>query len=445
MTPAGLGLLLQAVLTVGPGGDHPTVTAALAAAGPGDTVRVLAGLYRERPVIDRPVVLLGEDGAVLDGRGEGTVLTVNATATVRGFTIRASGRRQAAEHAGLLATGAPDLVIEHNRFEDVLFGIYLKQCPGAVIRGNTVTGADVDVPLRGDGIRLWYSHGGLIADNRVRAVRDVVIWFSDGARVVRNDVRDSRYGLHYMYSNHNLFEDNAFTGNHVGAFLMYSTDITFRRNLFAEGHGTTARGLGFKDADSIVAEGNVLLRNAVGISLDNSPHSVGVTNHFRGNVVAWNDVGVNLLPSVHDNAFVGNVFLDNLRPVAVTGGGSALASRWTQNYWSTYAGFDTDGDGFGDRPFVYARLSDALLAKHEALAVFALSPAAEALDLLGRIVPLLEPRPVVVDSAPRIDAALAPARAEAGGKALPALAFLVAAVGAAAAALRSRRPFRSFT
>ena len=441
MIPSGWLLLVQAtVVTVGPGGDHATVGAALAAARPGDTVRVAAGVYRERPVIERPVVLLGDSGAVLDGGGEGIVLTVTAAATVRGFAVRGSGRRQAAEHAGLLATGAPDLVIEHNRFEDVLFGIYLKQCDRAVIRHNIVTGADVDVPLRGDGIRLWYSHDGIIADNRVRDVRDVVIWFSNRARVVRNEVRRSRYGLHYMYSNHSVFEDNAFTDNHVGAFLMYSTDITFRRNLFAEARGTTGRGLGFKDADRITAEENVLVKNAVGISLDNSPHSIGVTNYFRDNIVAWNDVGVSLLPSVRDNAFTGNTFLDNLRPVVVTGGGTALANHWARNFWSGYAAFDTDDDGIGDSPFVYARLSDDLLARHEDLAVFALSPAAETIDLLGRIVPLLEPRPVVIDSAPRMTAALPAAAGERSTG--PAIAFVAAAIVAAALAVHARRPFR---
>lgn len=442
MTTLGWGLLaLQAALTVGPAGDHRTVTAALAAAAPGDTVRVAAGVYRERPVIDQLVVLLGEPGAVLDGGGDGTVLTVNATATIRGFVIRGSGRRQAAEHAGILASGAPGLVIEDNRLEDVLFGIYVKQSDRPVIRRNVVIGADVPVARRGDGIRLWYSRDGVIEHNRVRRVRDVVVWFSHRARARGNDVRESRYGLHYMYSNHGLFEDNKFVGNHVGAFLMYSTDITFRRNLLAEARGTTGRGLGFKDADRITAEKNALIRNAVGIFLDNSPHSVGATNHFRGNVVAWNDVGVSLLPSVHDNVFTENTFLDNLRPVAVTGGGTALANRWTGNYWSDYASFDTDGDGIGDRPYVYARLSGDLLARHDELAVFTLSPATAALDLVGRIFPLLEPQPVVVDSFPRLHQTTLARSAAGTGRPVSAVWFAAIAGAAAVFASRARRVF----
>jgi nitrous oxidase accessory protein len=242
----------------------------------------------------------------------------------------------------------------------------------------------------------------VIADNQVRRARDVVIWFSNNTVVRGNRVTDGRYGLHFMYSHHNRFDDNVFERNDVGAFIMYSGDLVFQNNVFADARGPAGRGLGFKDADSVVAEGNILVKNAAGITIDNSPHLEGVTNLFRGNVVAYNDVGVSLLPSAHDNAFYDNQFVDNVQPVAVSGGGSALANRWSRNYWSDYAGFDPDGDGFGNTPFVQDRLSDDLLAKHQALRLFNASLAVSALNTLSRVLPLLSPQPVVVDSLPRL-------------------------------------------
>lgn len=439
--PALLAALQAGVLVVGPSGPYRTIGDALAAARPGDTVRVAPGIYRERPVVQRPVVLLGAPGAVIDGGGEGVVVRIDAPATVRGFTIRGSGTDQSYEDGGILAGGAHGLVVEENRFEDVLFGIYVKQSDDVVLRHNVIEGKDLPLPLRGDGIRLWYSRRGRIEDNRVWRVRDVVIWFSDSAEIRRNRVSDSRYGLHYMYSNHNRFEGNAFVANDVGAFIMYSDDIWFRGNLFAEARGTTGRGLGFKDADRITADSNVMIKNAVGISIDNSPHSAGVTNRFSDNVVAYNDVGVALLPSVHSNDFAGNQFVDNVQPVRVSGGGTARANRWIGNYWSDYAGFDANRDGYGDTPFVLQRLSDDLLAKHDALELFQLSPAVSALNTLGRVLPVLQPQAVVVDSSPRI--ASAPP-ADEGGAAAPAaaVAFLAVAVLVLAATPHFRRATR---
>jgi nitrous oxidase accessory protein len=442
---AALFMTLQSgQITVGPAGDFHTITDALDMARTGDTVRVAAGVYEEHPVITQPVVLIGERGAVIDGAGAGVVLSIQAKALVSGFTIRSSGARQSDEHSGILAARADSLVIENNQFEDVLFGIYIKQSNFAVIRGNKIACKEVAIPLRGDGIRLWYSHGGLVEDNSVSKCRDLVIWFSNNTEVQGNAVSESRYGLHYMYSNHNRFEHNEFVSNEVGAFLMYSTDVVFRDNVFADATGPMGRGLGFKDTDSVVAVGNTLVRNTIGIFIDNSPQSVGVHNLFSDNLIAFNEVAVSLLPSVKSNIFERNTFLHNLTPVTVTGGGTAVANRWLDNYWSSYAGFDVDNDDHGDSPFVYERLSNDLLAKHEELKLFDLGPAAASLNTLSRVLPLLQPIPIVIDSAPRLSPVHhLDGRQEQPKHPLIAAGFSVVAVCAAALALRSRTPFRS--
>ncbi len=447
MTVAALIALLQiqsVTITVGLEGEHATISAALAAARTGDTVRVTPGIYHEHLVIERPVVLVGEPGAIIEGDGRGVVLLVRARATVRGFTIRGSGSAQYREHAGILASNAHGLVVEDNRLEEVLFGVYVKQTDSVVIRRNDIVGKNLSAPLRGDGIRLWYSHHGQVTGNRVSRARDVVIWFSNGTVVRDNSVRDGRYGLHYMYSDDNVFERNEFIGNQVGAFIMYSQNITFRDNLFATARGTTGRGLGFKDADRITAEGNTLVKNAVGISIDNSPNTAGVRNIFRRNLIAYNDVAVALLPSVHSNVFVDNAFVDNVQPVSVSGGGTALANQWSRNYWSEYAGFDTDADGIGDVPFVFERLSDDILAKHDGLQVLNLSLALTVLNTLSRVLPFLAPQPVVVDSSPRVDplAPVASRPERRSGPPIAAIGFFLSTAAAVVVVIGLRRPFR---
>ncbi len=429
---AGAALMQAAQLLVGQGGAYATIQSALAAARPGDTVRVLPGLYAEHVVVNRPVAVIGEPGAIVSGQGRGTVITVLAPATIRGLTIRDSGEDQSREDAGLMAIGADSLVVERNRLRNVLFGVYVKQGKAPVIRGNEIEGKDLPPARRGDGIRLWYSDGGLVEGNQVRRTRDIVIWFANHTTVRQNRVRAGRYGLHYMYSHHSRFDANVFEDNEVGAFIMYSGDIAFRGNVFANARGPLGRGLGFKDADSILAEGNVVVKNAVGLSLDNSPHAEGATNVVRENVIAYNDVGVELLPSVRNNAFLDNRFVENVQPVRVSGGGTALANRWAGNYWSEYAGFDPEGDGIGNTPFVYDRLSDDLLAKHPALQLFQASLAVAALNTLSRVLPLLSPEPVVVDSFPRIRPRLPEAPAAPVASAAITRWLLAGAVAAAA-------------
>ena len=392
------------VLEVGSKDGFSTISAAVAAAAPGATVIVNAGEYRETLRITVPITLEGRGWPVIDGGGGGHVIEATADFHISGFVIRGSGIRVDSEDAGLMVRDATASV-DGNRFEDVFYGIYLKNAPGSLIRDNRIEGKPLPRPRRGDGIRLWSSSGTVVQNNRIVGTRDLVVFFSDSLEILDNHVTDGRYGLHYMYSHHNRFLRNRFERNEVGAFIMYSTHIELRDNVFAKASGMGSMGLGLKDADEIVAEGNLFVGNEAAIYLDNSPLQRGSVNTFSRNLVLNNSVGVRLLPAVKGNRFVDNDFVDNRRPVEITGGSAGRGgtqNEWDSNHWSSYAGFDRDGDGLGDTPFVYARIADEWVAKHPSLRIFAFSPAVQALDVLGRFFPLLRPRPVATDETPRV-------------------------------------------
>lgn len=82
-------------------GDHPTISAAIAAANPGDTVRVAGGTYREQVVIDKAIKLQGAgfEKTIIDGENRtdltslGQLRVVAAgNVEVSGFTITRPGR-----------------------------------------------------------------------------------------------------------------------------------------------------------------------------------------------------------------------------------------------------------------------------------------------------------------------------------------------------------------
>jgi nitrous oxidase accessory protein len=393
-------LVITQALNVGPAGRYPTIGAALAAARPGDTIRVAAGVYREKIVVEVPVVLVGEGRPVIDGEGKGTVVELRAPGVFSGFEVRASGRILDQENAGILVT-ADSCVISDNVLEDVLFGVYLKGSDGSRVTGNRIVGKDRALGMRGDGLRLWNSNGVLVEWNVVRRTRDVVIYFSHGLVFRNNLVTDGRYGLHYMYSSNNLFERNEFARNDVAAFIMYSSDIVLRGNTFAQASGHSGFGIGLKDADRIEVVDNLIVQNRVGLYLDNSPSAADAENRIEGNIFAFNDVALGLLPAVRQNVFADNSFISNMRDVSVSGGGTALANRWAGNRWDRAAAWDADRDGELDLAYRIDRLSDDLFARYPDLRLFELSPAAAALDALGRFFPLLEPQPIVVDSTPK--------------------------------------------
>src|SRR5512141_923614 len=80
-------------IVVSPRGPFRTVTAAIAAAAPGDTVLVAPGVYAEPTLhVLRPLVLLGQPGAILDGQYRRAILRVSANdVVVRGLAFRNVG------------------------------------------------------------------------------------------------------------------------------------------------------------------------------------------------------------------------------------------------------------------------------------------------------------------------------------------------------------------
>jgi nitrous oxidase accessory protein len=406
----GVPLGRARTLTVSPQGPLTTLQAALEQAGAGDRIVVQGGTYLGPVVIDKRLELVGHDWPVLDGGGSGTVVKLTAAGVrLTGFVIRNSGSSLDAENSGI-AVEAPAAVVEHNRLYETLFGIYLRQASDSTIRDNVIYGKELPVPRRGDAIRVWYSNGVRIEDNRVERGRDVVLWYSEDLTVRGNVVRNGRYGLHFMYCDDAHIVSNRLMHNSVGAFLMYSRRLRLRRNVIAYNRGPSGYGIGLKDMDDAVIRENLFLDNRVGAFVDNSPREIDSTGRFFGNVFAYNTIGLSLMPSVRRNWFLRNSLVDNQEQVQVAGGGRLRHNVWAEdgqgNYWSDYVGYDADRDGTGDVPYRAERLFEALQDRHPVLRLFAYSPAAQAIDFAARAFPFVKPQPKVTDASPMMAPAL---------------------------------------
>ncbi len=448
---AGAALLLLAAtasadtLEVGPRSEFRTISSAVSAAESGDEVVVRAGTYREHVVVDRPLLLRGEGAVVVDGGGRGTVVLVQrGPSTVRGLTIRGSGTSLLAEDAGVKVLDAADCVVEDCVVEDTLFGVMARSSPRVRVARTHVVGKDLQVERRGDGIRVQDSNGSVVEDNSVSRSRDLAIWQSNGCVVRGNTVTDSRYGLHYMYCDDNLFEGNDFSGNHTGAAVMYSRRVTLRGNRFAGSRGPSAHGLLLKTADDVVIEDNRIVDNTRGLFVDGAPSSRIGTCTVRGNVIAGNDVGVTLQPSAARVVFTENVFAANRVAVEAFGRQGPDQNVWTAggrgNYWGDHVGFDADGDGVIDTPYRLEQFVEDLAARWPAVGLLRGSPAAGALESAARAFPILAPRPTLIDERPL---AAPPAALAHGASTSPrwglAIAGLAAASGAATVVAFARR------
>jgi len=383
-------------LIVSPKGPYHDLQQAIHAASSGDTVIVRGGDYSGPFVIDKPLHLIGENSPVLDGHEKGTVVTVNANdVQIKGFTIRGSGDILSQDQAGLLVSGSRAR-IEGNQFENVLFGIDLKRSPESVIRQNYLEGKMLDVARRGDLIRIWYSDHVTIEDNVTIGGRDAVLWFSKNLIIRGNKFLKGRYGLHFMYCNDSVVENNLLQNNSVGIYLMYSARIRLQHNQIIHNRGPSGFGVGLKDMENSSIEENIVADNRVGFFID---HGSG---HYEKNLIALNDVGIQMLPTASDNSLTKNSFIDNGEQVSIDGMSSFMKNQWRGNFWSDYRGYDGNHDGIGDAAYQAFKFFERITDRYGALKFFALNPSVQALDFANTAFPIFSPKSKFTDPTPSI-------------------------------------------
>ena len=78
-----------------------------------------------------------------------------------------------------------------------------------------------------------------------------------------------------------------------------------------------------------------------------------------------------------------------------TNSSSGSPSSFTENFWDGYAGYDLDGDGYGDVPFRPVRLFSVLVEQSEPAIILLRSFLVDLLDLAERVLPAITPEGLV--------------------------------------------------
>jgi nitrous oxidase accessory protein len=382
---------------------YPPLQPLIEKAKPNDTLLIPAGTYAGPVVLDFPLTLDGQNQVTIDAGGKGSVVFIDTNgAQVRNLHLTGSGNSHNDIDACIQVRGNFN-IIKDNQMDDCLFGVDLQQANFNIVRRNQISSKAVELGMRGDAIRLWYSMNNQVTDNQIKNSRDMVVWYSKDNTIAHNKATDGRYSLHFMYSQYNLVEHNHFYHNSVGIFLMYSDDVVVRDNYIAYAMGSTGTGVGFKETSNAVIENNQMLYCAVGIYSDLSPYQPDTTNKIKGNLIAYNGTGILFHNDWTGNVVSGNRFKGNFQQVSVQGAYTAKRNRWESNYWDDYQGFDRNGDRIGDTPYELYAYADRLWMDKPFAQFFKGSPVLEVLDFLEQLAPFSQPTLVLRDASPILE------------------------------------------
>ncbi|WP_225703614.1 nitrous oxide reductase family maturation protein NosD [Bradyrhizobium cenepequi] len=408
--------------------------AVLDQAAEGDEVRLSAGTYRGPLRIAHRIILAGEAGAVVTGSRQGSVVTVTAAgAVVRGLDVRGSGRSLETMDSGIFVEqSARDAVIEDNRLEDNLFGIYVHGAPDAVVRHNRITGLrQARVSEAGNGVSVWNAPGAKVIDNEFRYGRDGIFVISSRNNLFSgNRFSDLRFAIHYMYANDGEITNNVSTRNTIGYAFMFSNRLIVRDNVSDHDRD---RGILFNAANGSKITGNTVIGGLQQAerwatsdtrTADDGMSQMGATapagpakgprlgpekcvfiyntnnNRLENNWFEGCEIGVHFTAGSEGNAITGNAFVNNANQVKYVGTRHLDWSKGGRgNYWSDNPAFDLNGDGIADTAYRPNDLIDRVLWTAPAAKVLINSPAVQVIRWAQGQFPALLPGGVV-DSHP---------------------------------------------
>lgn len=376
------------IIEVGPGKVYSSILQALAESNPGDTVLVTKAVYLEGNIIvTKPVCLIGAGYPVLDGEGKYEIFSIKSdNVIVSGFHIRNSGQSGMEDFAGIKMYQCKNVLLENNLLENTFFGIYAQYCNNCVIRDNRIRANKKQEQQSGNGIHCWKSERMMIQGNRVEGHRDGIYFeFVTHSTILKNiSVKNIRYGLHFMFSNDDIYLSNTFRNNGAGVAVMFSSRVKMYRNLFEENWGDAAYGLLLKEISDSDIQQNEFVKNTSGIHLEGASRIQLLYNTFRSN--GW---AMRIQASCMDITVYGNNFNTNSFDIATNG--SLVLNRFNGNYWDKYQGYDINHDGIGDVAYRPVSMYSMITEKNPSAMLLFRSLMAALLDKTERVLPSLTP------------------------------------------------------
>ncbi|MFP4162386.1 MAG: right-handed parallel beta-helix repeat-containing protein [Chitinispirillaceae bacterium] len=211
----------------------------------GDTVKVMEGVFKETVYISPGVCLLSDKqfGAVIDGGGRGTIVTLGTGATISGFEIK-NGT------IGVLSTSSQTGVTQCRITQNLQSGImcvgHLPKIEDNLIvfnRGSGIQGWDVrttSASINHNTIAYNGNHGIALGGNSAVSIENNIIAFNDQFGIKPGDET-----VRVELLNNNLFQNTKFSGNlpedNISADPMF---IDAKRHNFKMNKESKSVGLG---------------------------------------------------------------------------------------------------------------------------------------------------------------------------------------------------------
>jgi len=340
-------------------GNYTAIQDAINTSSNGDTVFVYAGTYHENVIVNKTVILRGENKntTILDGDGIGNVVLVCSNhVNISGFTIQGSGS------SDLFDTG---LSIQANYTN--------------IFNNNITNNNNFGIVIGIEHLNLY--HHNTVHNNLVSKNKDTNIWIekSDNDSISNNVIFQdySRDCICTRYSHYCTIENNLILDSPYGISLFEGSNTTVVHNMIknclingislSDQHHNI---IGFNTIDNCtylpwMGDGiRIEYQSSDNLIIGNSISNVTCTGIWlysssNNNIIQKNTIkncqyyGIYFSGLCNNNKIFHNTYLLNSPENAY----DICGNLWDDgypcggNYWDDYIGIDANGDGIGDTPY----------------------------------------------------------------------------------------------
>ncbi|PKP07882.1 MAG: nitrous oxide reductase family maturation protein NosD [Bacteroidetes bacterium HGW-Bacteroidetes-3] len=365
-----------------------TIKEAIKMANNGDEILIKKGVYKENDIlINKPISLIGEKGAVIDGQNVGGMFFCETNNfTIKGLKIVNVGSSYTKEYAAIKVIKASDFLIENCILEKVFFGILVEKSKRGIIRNNKISSNRKGEAGSGNGVHIWSGDGIEVYHNELFGLRDGIYFEFVKNSIIHNNFSHNniRYGLHFMFSNNNIYHHNEFKNNGAGVAVMFSKFITMHHNKFRLNWGSASYGLLLKEIYDAEIYNNLFEQNTIGI------YGEGCSRiNYKNNTFLRNGWAIKISGACYANIFVKNDFMNNSLDLAYNT--KVNDNKFENNYWSEYVGYDLDKDGIGDVPYRPVKLFSYIVNKTPEALVLLRSLFVDIINFSEKVSPVFTP------------------------------------------------------
>ena len=368
--------------------DIKNIKEAIKVAKDGDEILIKKGVYKEHNiVINKPISLIGEEGAIIDGQNVGGILIFETNKfKIKGLKIINVGASYTVEYAAIKVIKGIDFMIENCILENVYFGILIEKSKRGIIRNNKISSNRKNEAGSGNGIHIWSGDDMKVYNNEMYGLRDGIYFeFVKKSMVYKNFSHNNiRYGLHFMFSNNNVYHHNEFRNNGAGVAVMFSKYITMHHNKFRLNWGSASYGLLLKEIYDAEIYDNLFEQNTIGINAEGSTRI-----NYKNNIFLRNGWAVKIRGACYSNIFINNDFMNNSLDLAYNS--NINDNKFNNNYWSEYTGYDLDKNGFGDVPYRPVKLFSYIVNKTPEALVLLRSLFVDIVNFSEKVSPVFTP------------------------------------------------------